>query len=127
MAITLLSRASKMSLTFERTATHWIIKGKTFDWKDKIKALTGATWSPEERAWRVPVTTNIEDFQDDVALTKVERQQDLKKLAAQPPPYGRCCSKAVSKDAYSHGPMYYECSEHGKRSVTKKGFGYTGD
>ena len=111
-----------MALTFERTATHWIIKGKTFNWKDKIKALTGATWSPAEKAWRVPVTTNIEDFQDDVALTEVERQQELKR----PPPYGRCCGKAVAKDAYSHGPMYFECPEHGKRSVTKK-VGYTGD
>lgn len=116
-----------MALTFEKTDTHWIITGKTFDWKDKIKALSGAFWSPAEKAWRVPVTTNIEDLQDDVVLTEVERQQELKRLKALPPPYGRCCKRAEVKDAYSHGPMYFQCPEHGKRPLTKKGFGYTGD
>jgi hypothetical protein len=114
-----------MSLTFERTATHWIIKGKTFEWKDKIKALAGAFWSPEERAWRVPVTTNIEDFQDDVVLTQVERQQELKKLKLRPPPYGRCCSKAAVKEKYSEGPLYYDCPEHGRRDSDRLG-GYVG-
>lgn len=121
----------KLPLTFEKDGTDHIIKGKTFDWKDKIKALAGARWSPDEKAWRVPLSTNIDDFVDDVVLTQAEYEQELKearkRFEARIPEYGRCCAEAKIEEEYWQGPMYYQCPKHGKRPTSKKGFGYTGD
>jgi hypothetical protein len=125
----------KLPLTFEKDGADHIIKGKTFDWKDKIKALAGARWSPAEKAWRVPLSTNIDDFVDDVVLTQVEYEAQLKEWAKQAaearknyvPPYGECCKEAKIKEEYWQGPMFYLCPKHGKRPTSERGFGYTGD
>lgn len=121
----------KLPLTFEKDSADNIIKGKTFEWKDKIKALAGSRWSPDEKAWRVPLSTNIDDFVDDVVLTQVEYEQEMNELAKKftqmIPAYGQCCTEAKIKEDYWQGPMYYQCSSHGKRPMTKKGFGFTGD
>lgn len=121
----------KLPLNFEKDGTDHIITGKTFPWKEKIKALAGARWSPAEKAWRVPLSTNIDDFVDDVVLTQVEYEQEIKeamkKFAERIPPYGKCCEEGKIEEEYWQGPMFYLCPKHGKRPTSKKGFGYTGD
>ena len=124
-----------LPLTFEKDGADHIIKGKTFAWKDKIKTLAGARWSPAEKAWRVPLSTSIDDFVDDVVMTQVEYEQQLKEAVARAkeaaknyvPPYGKCCEQGRIKEEYWQGPMYYDCPKHGKRPTSERGFGYTGD
>lgn len=121
----------KLHITKEETV--WKITGDTFRWKDKIKALYGAKWWPSDRSWRVPLTTDITAFEEDVVLTEVEDAEEMRRwkaaVAAKPalPAYGQCCAKAKIVEEYWQGPMHYSCTEHGARPITKKGFGYTGD
>jgi hypothetical protein len=90
------------------------LSGRTFDFKDEIKAV-GGKWNNANKTWTVPKDTDLEFL-------------NIKK--AKPvyiAPYGICCQKAKIMDEYWQGPMYILCEEHGKRPTTKKGFGYTGD
>ncbi len=100
------------------------VTGRTFDSKDRLKAL-GAKWNAEKKAWVLP------------------RDADLSSLELPPPPpvsasmrqqiadyyisdsylrrvigrsrHGRCCSEAKTKldDFNPQGPMWYVCAKHG--------------
>lgn len=126
-----MAKQMKLPLTFTKDEKDHIITGKTFDWKDKIKALAGARWNPAEKAWRIPLSTNIDDFMDDVILTQVEYEEQVKqaheRYLKEVHWWGKCCDEAKLEDEYWQGPLFYMCPKHGKRPTTKKGFGYTGD
>lgn len=107
------------------TAESIEISGRTFDSKERLKAL-GAKWNAEKKAWLLPLGT------------------DLSSLALPPPPplsasmrqqiadyhlelsyrrfggvtrsrHGRCCAAAKTKldDFNPQGPMWYVCEKHG--------------
>jgi hypothetical protein len=105
------------ALNFESDNKDHIISGRTYDWKEDIKAFTGSRWSPTEKVWRIPLTTDIAE------LIKLHDEWVERTM----PKWGRCCELAKGKDSYYMGPMYYSCPKHGDRPVTKRGFGYTGD
>ena len=113
-------------LTFDvdlATATY-IVKGyKTYEWKEHIKAL-GGKWNPQTKTWSIPHSTDIGPL---IILVESYKEELRKAAAAYVPPYGKCCAKAVYTMEYEQGPAHYECSDHGARPITKKGFGYTGD
>ncbi len=119
-------RSVKPSLVFEKNTTHWVITGKTFEWKDKIKAMEGARWNAADKVWNIPLTTNIDSLQGDVLL-EMHKRRDAPPPPKPIPSYGQCCEKAVFKYEYEQGPTYYLCEVHGRRPTTKKGYSYTGD
>jgi hypothetical protein len=111
-------------LFLKRTPEGLEVTGKTYDSKDRLKAL-GAKWNAEKKAWVLPL------------------EADLSSLALPPPPpqsasmrqqiadyyisdsylrrvrkrsrHGRCCSEAKTEfdDENPQGPMWYVCAKHG--------------
>ena len=113
-------------LTFYTDDKDHIISGETFHWKDAIKALSGARWSPSEKVWRIPLSTGIDSL-----LTVYDKHLD-----DTVPSYGKCCRHAQlyssnggfdqSDPGFWFSALYYVCTKHGTRSFSKKP-GYTGD
>jgi hypothetical protein len=95
------------------------VSGKTFDFKDEIKARNGK-WNNVNMLWILPKDTNLEFLLVKKVKEKVVRPKVI-------PAYGCCCEKAKIMEEYWQGPLYYQCEDHGKRPSTSRGFGYTGD
>jgi len=110
-------------LVIQAEQTSYRISGNTYAFKDAIKALPGATWNPAEKAWRVPLATDLAPLQAAVAADAACWKVPFKQ------PHGRCCAAAVvtyDVPGRFDGPYYYLCQQHGKRWPTAKGC-YTGD
>lgn len=110
-------KMSRFLLTISNDSVDHIIGGATYQWKDAIKALKGAKWSPAERIWRIPMSTDIAELVN--AYNK--HLEDTMH-----PHYGVCCTLAKLEDEYYMGPLCYRCPKHGTRGHSKKA-GYTGD
>ena len=79
------------TLKFEQQQIGIVVTGKTFDVKEKLKAL-GGIWNPTLRAWVVPI------------LTEVDRADLLAPAPALPAtrpekPRWVCCEKAIIVNA----------------------------
>jgi hypothetical protein len=95
------------------------VTGRTFDFKDEMKAL-GGKWNNPTKTWTLPKDTNLEFLLVKKVIPKAVRPKII-------PSYGCCCEKGKIMEEYWQGPLYYQCEEHGKRPTTSRGFGYTGD
>lgn len=94
------------------------ISGKTFDHKDKIKAIAGAKWNPAEKCWTVPVGSNISALMDPSVkyvyrdpgpnMWAYDRMRDVRRR--------ECCKKCTREfdDFNPQGPMWFVCPDHGK-------------
>jgi len=117
MASITTKKAKKFPLIFQETDQGIIITGKTFDYKDRIKAL-GGHWNAEDKSWLVPLGTDLAPLQEP--------------LPTPPPPPPRrpswvCCDKAT---ILSLGRQQHWCTTHGdpnQSSFFIHGRLYTGD
>lgn len=103
------------------------VSGKTFDYKDQLKAL-GGRWNPSRKIWILPVGADLS------VLQPLQQEQPKpvpanmqKQIADYMNSYshlrgvrlrsrhGRCCSEATTKldDINPQGPMWYVCAKHG--------------
>ena len=91
-----------------------LLRGRTFDHKDKIKSL-GGTWEPATKTWALPPMT-------DVTWLKPAPPTSPPPAAAAVPIFirrnrlGQCCSAAncTFDDACPQGPMVWVCAAHGR-------------
>ncbi len=97
------------------------ITGRTFDSKERLKAL-GAKWAPEKKAWTLPLDSDLSSLALP-PMTASMRQQIadyyisdtyLRRMRGRSR-NGRCCAEASTKldDDNPQGPMWYVCSKHG--------------
>jgi len=100
------------------------ITGRTFDSKDRLKAL-GAKWNADAKAWLLPLHTDLSSLElpPPKPISSAMRQQMadyfisdsyLRSVIGRSR-HGRCCSDAKTKlDDYNpQGPMWYICAKHG--------------
>jgi hypothetical protein len=106
------------------TAESIQITGRTFDSKDRLKAL-GAKWNAETKAWALPLGTDLSSLlpPPPKPISAAMRQQMadyyisdsyLRRVIGRSR-HGRCCSEATTKldDFNPQGPMWYVCKTHG--------------
>ena len=58
-----------MAIYFNREETQFVLTGKTFDLKEKIKAL-GGKWNPERRIWTLPLGIDMDEIQTHLGTLK---------------------------------------------------------
>jgi hypothetical protein len=100
------------------------ITGRTFDSKERLKAL-GAKWAPQKKAWTLPLGSDLSSLTlpPPPPLSASMRQQIadyyisdsyLRRVRGRSR-HGRCCSEASTKldEDNPQGPMWYVCSKHG--------------
>lgn len=103
------------------TAESIEITGRTFDSKDRLKAL-GAKWNAEKKAWLLPLGSDLSSLEVP-PLSASMRQQIadytisdayLRRVRGRSR-HGRCCAEAKTKfdDFNPQGPMWYVCEKHG--------------
>lgn len=107
------------------------LTGKTFDFKDQIKAAAAAAgspaiWSPATKSWTVPAATDTAFL-----LTRPPsplrwqpkpreewtREEWITYLVNRPSKRGGsgpCCKNAKSFEAYEQGPICWRCERHGE-------------
>lgn len=100
------------------------ITGRTFDSKERLKAL-GAKWNAENKVWVLPLGTDLSSLAlpPPRPISESMRQQMtdyyisdsyLRRVIGRSR-HGRCCSEAKTKldDVNPQGPMWYICGKHG--------------
>jgi hypothetical protein len=103
------------------------VSGKTFDYKDQLKAL-GGKWNPSRKIWTLPSGTDLSALQPlrqqrQISVSASMRQQIadyyisdsyLRRVTGRSR-HGRCCSEATTKldEDNPQGPMWYVCMKHG--------------
>ena len=97
------------------------VSGKTFDSKDRLKAL-GAKWKAETKVWVLPLGTDISSLMPPPISASMRQQMAdyfisdsyLRRVSGRSR-HGRCCSEAKTKldDFNPQGPMWYVCAKHG--------------
>jgi hypothetical protein len=96
------------------------ITGRTFDSKERLKAL-GAKWVPEKKAWTLPLGSDLSSLalpsvsasmRQQIADYMLESQLLRVRYRSR---HGRCCQEASTKldEDNPQGPMWYVCSKHG--------------
>jgi hypothetical protein len=113
-----------MDLTFTDELDFYKITGKTFIWKEQIKAL-GGKWNPQQKAWRVPNTTDISELKAAVLKKEIDICSRLF-LESEKRPYWLCCNKAVILDEEHKLSTCKACAE-GSNTYRVRGAIYTGD
>ena len=103
-------------LTFEQQQIGIVVTGKTFDVKEKLKALNGK-WNPTLRAWVVPTLTEA----DRADLLAACPQRPFTAIKPVEKPYWVCCDKAIIVNA---GRQTTDCPIHQFRV---RGAHFTGD
>lgn len=105
-----------------KTTSEFIeITGRTFDSKDRLKAL-GAKWNAEKKAWLLPLGCDMSSLQPPPVSASMRQQiadytisdAYLRRVIGRSR-HGRCCAEATTKlDDYNpQGPMWYVCAKHG--------------
>lgn len=100
------------------------ITGRTFDSKERLKAL-GAKWNAEKKVWVLPLGSDLSSLElpPPAPLSTSMRQQIadytisdayLRRVRGRSR-HGRCCTEAETKldDFNPQGPMWYVCQKHG--------------
>jgi hypothetical protein len=100
------------------------ITGRTFDSKDRLKAL-GAKWKADTKAWVLPLGTDLTSLlpppPPPISASMRQQMTDyfisdsyLRRVSGRSR-HGRCCSEAKTKldDFNPQGPMWYICKTHG--------------
>jgi hypothetical protein len=108
----------KFSLTFQETDKGIVVTGKTFDYKDRIKAL-GGRWNTEERSWLIPLGTDLAPLYEPLPPPPPPPPP--------PTPSWVCCDKAT---ILSYPRQQHWCTAHGdphQSSFFIHGRLYTGD
>lgn len=101
-----------------------LISGATFQYKDTIKAIYGAKWDPQGKAWRLPLDADLSSLTPPPppppSARELQARADyyisdayLRRVCGSK--NGRCCSEATTKldDFNPQGPMWYVCKRHG--------------
>jgi hypothetical protein len=111
-------------LQVEQTDAGYRVSGKTFNYKELIKAIPGAKWNAAEKAWTLPSDAQLFTLQRPIPRREViqpnmwafDRLRDVRRR--------ECCSKCTRKldDFNPQGPMWYVCPVHGSWKSD-----YTGD
>lgn len=106
-------------LVAKTTADSIEITGRTFDSKDRLKAL-GAKWNADKKAWLLPLGTDLSSLEVPPMSASMRQQiadyyisdSYLRRGRSR---HGRCCSAATTKldDFNPQGPMWYVCAKHG--------------
>jgi len=87
-----------MDLTFTEELDFCKITGKTFIWKEQIKAL-GGIWNPEQKAWRIPRSTDISELKASVLKKEIDICTKLfLSIEKKTKPYWVCCDNALIVD-----------------------------
>lgn len=102
------------------------LTGRTFDFKEKFKAL-GGLWQPAEKAWKMPAGVDMSFLvppPPPPPRTREEwtREEWQRYCVRHRSPTGPCCKNAQYFSEYEQGPVCYRCERHG---VTHNN--YTGD
>ena len=111
----------KYGLVAKTTPDSIEITGRTFDSKDRLKAL-GAKWNAEKKAWVLsrdadlsslelpPVSASMRQQMADYSISDSYLRRVIGRSR-----HGRCCSEAKTKldDFNPQGPMWYVCEKHG--------------
>lgn len=97
------------------------ITGRTFDSKDRLKAL-GAKWNSEKKAWVLPLGSDLSSLEVPPMSASMRQQiadyiisdSYLSRMRGRSR-HGRCCSQATTKfdEDNPQGPMWYVCAKHG--------------
>lgn len=105
-----------------KTTTEAIeITGRTFDSKERLKAL-GAKWNAEKKTWVLPLGTDLSSLEVPPMSASMRQQiadyyisDGYLRRAIGRSRHGRCCSSATTKldDVNPQGPMWYVCAKHG--------------
>lgn len=90
-----------MDLTFTEELDFYKITGKTFIWKEQIKAL-GGKWNPEQKLWRIPRATDISELKAAVLKKEIDICTELllayEKKQKPAKPHWLCCERAFIVD-----------------------------
>jgi len=131
-AVTIFLHARIMELTFteDLEMNVWMIGGKTFIWKEKIKSLGSALWNPTLKVWQVPLSTDLTMLRDAVIWKAeeniIKKKEEEERKAKAPKPYWVCCEKAKIIDYRRRMTSCGACAVDGN-TVRKNGNIYTGD
>jgi hypothetical protein len=111
-------------LQVERTDAGYRVSGRTFDYKELIKAIPGAKWNAAEKVWSLPSDASLFTLQRPIPRREViqpnmwafDRLRDVQRR--------ECCSKCTREfdDFNPQGPMWFVCPTHGRWKSD-----YTGD
>ena len=104
------------TLKFEQQQIGIVVTGKTFDVKEKLKAL-GGKWNPTLRAWVVATLTEA----DRADLLAVKIDTPFSALGGIQKPHWVCCEKAI---IVNWGRQTTDCPAHQFRV---RGAFFTGD
>jgi hypothetical protein len=88
-----------------------LLRGRTFDHRDKIKSL-GGVWEPATKTWALPPMTDVTWLRPPPPTTPPPSYPTILRRSRD----GRCCSAAslTFDDACPQGPMVYVCCAHGR-------------
>jgi urease accessory protein UreH len=129
-----------MPLTIAEADGLFRFTGDTYNFRDLIKALTGARWVAAEKTWTAPASSDLtairarmDEHAASTAFWAAEaakraylsqpretwtKEQWQSYCASWPRRRGnidRCCSHATSFTQYDYqGPTCYDCPRHGK-------------
>lgn len=100
------------------------ISGRTYDWRETLKAL-GGKWNPQNKTWVLPLDADLSSLAPPppppISAAMRRQMEDyyisdayLRRVSGRTR-HGRCCSEAETKldDFNPQGPMWYVCKKHG--------------
>jgi hypothetical protein len=106
-------------LSVETFGTVKVIEGNTYPFRNFIKEKLSGRWEIVTKLWVIPASVDHQPLLD--------MAEDIQAGCTPFLSYGKCCRNSVYESEYYMGPCYFNCATHGKRPVTSRGFGYTGD
>lgn len=97
------------------TEAAFVVSGRTFDHKEKIKAIAGSKWSPADKAWTLPLDADLSTLLAPVVVSRPAAPKVSLWGSTRNTWRRACCSQCKNEfDKYRpDGPMWFVCPVHG--------------